>query len=236
MKWVIVTGASRGLGSELVGSLIENGYHVIGIARTPTELWSVEASENFVRFQCDLTDDSAVKRTFSAIRKNGYSISCLVNNAGMFSSQLIQTSSSNHFKDVLNSNLIGAFLATREVSKMMRLSEGGSVISISSIATSIRIPGNAIYGVSKVALEELMRGFATEFKDSGISFNCIRVSFVEGTGMVDSLTEEPRKKYESRLLKPHALSIQEILHAILFFESNLSRSVTGQVLTLGSPD
>lgn len=236
MSWVVVTGASRGLGSEIVEALLQTNRRVIGIARTPTELWSVGASENFARFQCDLTDESMVKRTFSEIRKNGYPISCLVNNAGVSSSQLIQTCSINHVKDVLNSNLISALLATREVSKMMRLGDGGSVVSISSIASSIRIPGNAIYGVSKVALEELMRGFASEFKDAGINFNCIRVSFMEGTGMVDSLAEEPRKKYESRLLKPHALSIQEILHAILFFESNLSRSVTGQVLTLGSPD
>ncbi len=236
MKWVVVTGASRGLGSELVKAFIETDHRVIGIARTPTGSWSVGSSENFVQLQCDLTDESMVKRVFSEIRKNGYAIGCLINNAGIFSSQLLQTSSSKHINEVFNSNLISALLATREVSKMMRLTGGGSVISISSIAASIRMPGNAIYGASKVALEELMRGFASEFKGSEITFNSIRISFLEGTGMVDSLTAEPRKHYEQRLLEPSALSIQEIFHSIQYFESNLSRSVTGQVLTLGSPD
>ena len=235
MKWIIVTGASRGLGSELAQILIENGHRVIGIARTSTDSWSVAPSDNYLQIQCDLTDESMVKRTFSEIRKRGISIGSLINNAGVFSSQLLQTSSSNHVKNVLNSNLISALLTTREVSKMMRSTGGGSVISISSIAVSIRIRGNSIYGVSKIALEELMRGFATEFRDSGITFNSLRISFVEDTGMVNSLATEPRKFYESRLLEPNALSVQEIYHAIQFFESNLARSITGQVLSLGSP-
>ncbi len=236
MKWVIVTGASRGLGSELVKVLIENGHRVIGIARTATDSWSVAPSDNHLQFQCDLTDESMVKRTFSEIRKKGLTIGSLINNAGVFSSQLLQTSSSNHVKDVLNSNLISTLLTTREVSKMMRSSGGGSVISISSIAVSIPIPGNSVYAASKVAVEELMRGFATELRGSGITFNSLRISFVEGTGMVNSLATEPRRIYESRLLEPRPLSVHEICHAIQFFDSSLARSITGQVLSLGSPD
>jgi 3-oxoacyl-[acyl-carrier protein] reductase len=236
MSWTVVTGASRGLGCLLVKELISAGHHVIGIARTPTEKWSMQSSDYFIQYQCDLTDESMVKRTFSEIRKSGRSISCLVNNAGIFSSNLLQTSSSSHIKDVLNSNLLSTLLTTREVSKMMRLSDGGSVISISSISASIRMPGNAIYGLSKVAMEELMRGFATEFRGSGITFNSLRISFVESTGMVDSLNMEARKIYESRLLQHNAVSAQEIYHAIQFFDSSLARSITGQVLSLGSPD
>lgn len=236
MKWTIVTGASRGLGSDLAKKLIENGHHVIGIARTPTDSWLVAPSDSYLQVQCDLTDESMVKKTFSDFRKKGFAIGSLINNAGVFSSQLLQTSSSNHIRGVLNSNLISTLLTTREVSKIMRSTGGGSVISISSIAVSIRIRGNCIYGVSKVALEELMRGFAIEFRDSGITFNSLRISFVEGTGMVKSLASEPRIMYESRLLEPNSLSVQEIYHAIQFFESNLARSITGQVLSLGSPD
>lgn len=235
MKWIIVTGASRGLGSKLASVLVENGHRVIGIARTSTDSWSVCPSDNFVQFQCDLTDESMVKRTFSEMRKKGFSIGSLINNAGVFSSQLLQTSSSSHVRDVLNSNFVSTLLTTREVSKMIRSTGGGSVISISSIAVSIPIPGNSIYGISKIALEELMRGFATEFRDSGISFNSVRISFVEGTGMVNSLSIEPRKIYETRLLEPSALSVHEIYHAIQFFQSDLAKSITGQVLSLGSP-
>ena len=110
------------------------------------------------------------------------------------------------------------------------------MISISSIATSIRIPGNSIYGISKLGLEELMCGFATELKDSGITFNSIRVSLVENTGMVSSLSDTPKRIYESRLLAPGVLTISEVLHTIQFFQSNLAKSITGQVLTLGSPN
>jgi len=236
MKCFIIAGASRGLGSELAKMLLNSGHRVIGLARTPIEAWSASSSENFLQFQCDLTDESMVKRTFSEIRKSGLPIDCLVNNAGVFSAQLLQTITGNHARDVLNSNLLSALYVTREVSKIMRSAGGGGVVSISSIAASIRIPGNAIYGVSKFGLEELMRGFADEFRGTGITYNSIRVSFVEGIGMLNSLDDGPRKKYESRLLEPNALSVSEILHAILFFQSNLSKSITGQVLALGSPN
>lgn len=236
MKSYLITGASRGLGAELARNLLDSGCQVIGLARSPIDTWMTPESESFIKYQCDLTDESMVKRTFSSIRKNNFSVDVVINNAGVFSSQLLQTSTSTHIIDVLNSNLLSALYVTREASKLMRSNGGGSVVSISSIATAIRIPGNSIYGISKVGLEELMRGFAIEYQDSGITFNSIRVSFLENTGMVSSLSDKPRQVYESRLLAPWVLTVSEVLNAVQFFQSNLANSITGQVLTLGSPN
>jgi NAD(P)-dependent dehydrogenase (short-subunit alcohol dehydrogenase family) len=236
LKSYLITGASRGLGAELARKLLDSGCQVIGLARSPIDAWTIPGSENFIQFQCDLTDESMVKRTFSNIRKSALPIDVLINNAGIFSSQLLQTTTSAHISAVLNSNLLSALYVTREAAKIMRSNGGGSVISISSIATTIRIPGNSIYGISKLGLEELMCGFATELKDSGITFNSIRVSLVENTGMVSSLSDTPKQIYESRLFSPGVLTVSEVVHAVQFFQSNLAKSITGQVLTLGSPN
>ncbi len=74
-----------------------------------------------------------------------------------------------------------------------------------------------------------------EFRGTGITFNSIGVSFIEETGMVDALGSAARVIYEARLLSSAPLKIEEILHALRYFISNNASSVTGQMITLGSP-
>jgi NAD(P)-dependent dehydrogenase (short-subunit alcohol dehydrogenase family) len=80
-----------------------------------------------------------------------------------------------------------------------------------------------------------MHSFAVEFRGAGITFNSVGVSFLEDTGMVDALKPDARANYEARLLVPRPVLIDEIMHAIRFFTSDSAGSVTGQVVTLGSP-
>ena len=80
-----------------------------------------------------------------------------------------------------------------------------------------------------------MRSFAVEYRGSGITFNSVAVSFLEGTGMVDLLRPEARAAYEARLMAPAPLHVDEIVQAIHYLASPAARSVTGQLISLGSP-
>jgi len=231
----LVTGASRGIGSKVVTGLLADGFEVIGGARSSADGWESEASAQFHRYECDLTDESAVKRLFSEVRKQFGRLDVVINNAGAFSSDLLTTASADRFAALLQANLLSAQIVTREAVKLMRPKGFGRVVSISSIATRISITGNALYAISKLALEELMRGFATEFRSSGITFNTVAISFVEGTSMVNQLRSEVRATYEARLLATPALSMDEVMHAIRFFASPDAAPVTGQTIVLGSP-
>ena len=231
----LVTGASRGLGRRLVDGFLAEGHAVIGVARSPLEAWQGEAHERFDRQVCDLTDESAVKRLFSDIRKRHGRLDVLVNNAGAFSADLLLTASSERFGALLSANLLSAQVVTREAVKLMRPKGTGRVVSISSIAVTVPLTGNTLYAATKVALESLMRGFAVEFKGSGITFNSLAISFLEGTGMVEALPQAARSSYEARLLVPRPLRIEEILHVVRFFAAEEAASVTGQLVALGSP-
>lgn len=231
----LVTGASRGLGRLIVDGLLSDGYQVIGVARSSLDDWTGGEVDGFDRHSCDVTDDSSVKRLFSDVRKRHGRLDVVVNNAGAFSSDLLLTASAERFSNVLRTNLIGAQIVTREAVKLMRPKAFGRVVSISSIATRIPLPGNAVYATSKVALEALMTGFAVEFRGSGITFNSVGVSFVDDTGMVDALRPEARASYEARLLQPHALPMGEVMHTIRFFLAGEAAAVTAQSITLGSP-
>jgi 3-oxoacyl-[acyl-carrier protein] reductase len=234
-KVVLITGASRGIGRQLAAGLVADGWVVVGVARSPVETWEGDNSERFERHVCDITDESAVKRLFSEIRKRHGRLDLLVNNAGAFSSDLLLMSTAERFANLLRANLTSVQVVTREAVKLMRPKGTGRVVSVSSIATAIPMPGNALYAASKLGLESLMRGFAVEFRGSGITFNHVAVSFLESTGMVDSLRPEARAAYETRLLVPHPLRIDEILLALRYFASDDAAAVTGQGIALGSP-
>lgn len=234
-RLVVITGASRGLGCRMVDGFLADGWLVVGVARSPVEQWVGEANPRFEQHVCDITDESMVKRLFSDLRKRHGRLDVLINNAGAFSSDLLLSASADRFGSLLRANLVSAHVVTREAVKLMRPKGVGRVVSISSIAVAIPLTGNALYATTKIALESLMQGFAVEFRGSGITFNSVGVSFIEDTGMVDALRPAARGSYEARLLAPTPLKIEEILHAVRFFTSNDASSVTGQMITLGSP-
>ena len=232
---VLVTGASRGLGRRLVDGLTDDDTVVIGLARSTIEDWERPEAEGFEPHVCDVTDESQVKRLFSDIRKRHGQLDLVVNNAGAFNGQVLLTASAERFAALMQANLISAHLVTRESVKLMSPKRAGRVVSISSIAAALPMTGNALYASTKLALEALMRSFAVEFRGSGITFNSVAISFLEGTGMVDALRPEARAAYEARLLAPPPLHIDEIVQAIRYLASPSARSITGQLISLGSP-
>jgi 3-oxoacyl-[acyl-carrier protein] reductase len=231
----LITGASRGLGSRIAAGFLAQGMTVVGVARSPFDEWHQSVADRFERRICDVTDDSAVKRLFSDVRKTFGQLDVVVNNAGAFSGDLLLSTSADRFSNLLRSNLVSAHIVTREAVKLMRPKGIGRVVSISSIATSIPVTGNGLYASTKLGLEFLMKSFAHEFRGSGITFNSVGISFLDDTGMVDALRPEARSSYEARLLAPHPLNIEEIMCAITFLADERSGSVTGQTIALGSP-
>lgn len=231
----LITGASRGIGRQLAGGLVAEGWTVVGLARSAVEQWEGEAHDRFERLVCDISDESAVKRAFSEVRKRFGRLDLLINNAGAFSGELVLMASGERFANVLRGNLVNTLVVTREAVKLMRSKGNGRVVGVSSIATQIPLPGNALYAASKLGMESLMRGFAVEFRGSGITFNHIAVSFLENTGMVEALKPEARAQYEARLLVPRGLKLDELLATIRFFAADEAATVTGQGIALGSP-
>jgi len=232
---VLVTGASRGLGSDLASGLAEAGATVVGVARTPLDDWELGSASPVDRRLCDIVDESAVKRLFSGIRGDHGQLDLVVNNAGVFSGDLLLIASAERFAEVLSANLVATHVVTREAVRLMRARRTGRIVSISSIATQVPVIGNALYASSKAGLERLMRDYAVEFRGSGVTFNSIAVSFFEHSRMVASLRPDTRVNYESRLLVPRPVDLREILAAIHYLASDEAATVTGQVISLGSP-
>lgn len=227
-----MTGASRGVGAIVAGALAKD-HDVVGLARSPVGEWACD--ERVTRTECDLTDESATRRAFSQLRKSGSGPDVLIHSAGMFSADLLGATSGARFADVLAANVVASQNVIREGIKEMRRNDFGRVVALSSIAARIPLTGNAVYGTSKVALEHVVRSYAVELAGTGLTFNCLALSFIEGTPMVEALQDDARRRYEARLSHPAAVTPAQLMHAIGFLIAEDAAAVTGETLVLGGP-
>ena len=235
MRVVLVTGASRGIGSQLCEYFLDSGCRVIGIARSETDSWQLANHKDLSKYKCDATSESEVKVLFSSLRKELGAVDLLINNVGQFHGQLLQLTSSEQFMTILRTNLLTAHLVTREYAKLMKPHGRGCAVSISSIATVLNLQGNATYGLAKSAVDSLMRSYALEYKDTGLTFNSVAVSFIENTTMTDRLSESVRASYTQRLLTSVPITINQLAQTIEFLATSNAKPITGQTIFLGSP-
>ncbi len=127
-----------------------------------TTRWSVAAAarvsdvhENYQHFQLDVADEPAVKRMFTEIRTRYGRLDALVNNAGIASMNHLLTTPLATVLDVLHTNVAGPFLFCREAAKLMQRKRWGRIVNFATVATPLRLEGEAIYAASKAAVISL---------------------------------------------------------------------------------
>src|SRR5256885_1775318 len=111
---ILITGASKGIGLEIVSHYLSLGHHIISISRTP----SVEA-ENHIQYLADITKENQVMEVIKDLKTKKIVIDILINNAGIANMNFMISSSVSTATEIMQTNFTGVFLITREVSKMM---------------------------------------------------------------------------------------------------------------------
>jgi 3-oxoacyl-[acyl-carrier protein] reductase len=235
-KTAIVTGASRGIGKEILRVFAENGANLFACARKETEEFTRDLAELAERtgvaitpVYFDLTDSEQVKAGVRTIISTKQKIDVLVNNAGVATGSFFQMASLPDMKNVFEVNFFSQLLFSQGISRYMARSKAGSIINIASTAGLVGDAGMTSYGSSKAALMFATKTMATELGDSGIRANAIAPN-VTRTDMYDQMEEKARDKLiASTALKRPAEPV-EIANVALFLASDLSSYVTGQVL------
>ena len=159
----LVTGSRKGIGEYLARWFVERGYYALGCSRQVPE-WTLEG---YRHFQCDVTDEVAVKQMFSTISREIGRLDVAVNNAGvalMNHSLLTPVSAVDR---VLAVNVRGTFLISREAAKVMQRRKFGRIVNIGSFGVPFRVEGEAVYVASKSAVVALSQVMARELADSG---------------------------------------------------------------------
>ncbi len=228
-RQIIITGTSRGIGRIVAELFLQNGVAVYGISRSPSDLTHAQYTHGCL----DITDEKDVIKYFASLRKDGVAIDGLINNAGISNSMTGLLTTVDAFKSILDTNLVGAFLMTREAIKLMKKTGQGRIIQLSSINVPLASKGSLAYSASKAALESLNAVFANEILDEDITLNTLGLSLVEGDGMVTGLSEMALAEKHKFLSKPNEISVDEIYHALQFFMDDAAGNITNQVIFFG---
>lgn len=225
---MLITGTRKGIGQYLVQHYVKKGFQVIGCSRAAVDY----SLENYQHFCLDVVDEKKVKKMFASIRKTYGRLDILINNAGIASMNHIVLTPIQTVNNVLNTNVVGTFLFCREAAKLMRNNHYGRIVNFSTVATPLKLEGEAIYAASKAAILSLTEVLARELAEFGITVNSVGPTPIE----TDLIRSVPKEKID-RLLARQAISrfgtFADISNVIDFFIQKESEFVTGQNLYLG---
>ena len=236
-KNAVVTGATRGIGREIAFTLAENGANVAINYRTLNE--DVERlieelksyGTNIVAVKCDISDEEEVKNFIAESKKQLGSIDILINNAGITKDGLLMRMKEKDFSDVLDVNLKGTFITTREAASIMMKQRHGKIINISSVVGVIGNAGQCNYADSKAGGIGVSKSVARELASRNITVNVVAPGFIN-TDMTGVLPEKVKESMLQGIPLKRIGEPKDIANAVLFLASDLSNYITGQVINV----
>ena len=233
----IVTGGSRGIGRAIALKLAGQGADVAisyqgNAAAAHETAAAIEAlGRKAVAIQADARDqeraEALVKGALEAFGK----VDILVNNAGITRDDLIMRMKPDDWRDVLETNLFGAFYATKAVTRPMLKAKGGRIVNITSVSGQAGQMGQANYSSAKAGLIGLTKATARELASRGITCNAVAPGFVL-TELTESLPEALQKEITDRTPLGRFGTTEEIANAVAFLVSDEAGYITGQVLAV----
>ena len=227
---ILITGTRKGIGAALSEYYLSQGDTVIGCSREMPD-WA-EGKKNYCHFLADVADEAAVKNLFHAVAKEYGRLDALINNAGIASMNHSLLTPMRTVQRVFSTNTIGTFLFCREAAKLMRKAHYGRIVNFATVATPLKLEGEAVYAASKAAIVSLTQTLAREYADFGVTVNAIGPTPIK----TDLIRGVPMDKMD-RLIARQAIhrygTYEDVENAIDFFLRKESGFITGQVIYLG---
>ena len=234
-KVALVTGASRGIGKAIAISLGKLGAEVIvnysaSDASAEEVVKSInEKGGSSYKLKFDVSDEESVNTAINQIIRDSGKIDILINNAGITRDGLLMRMKASQWDEVLNTNLKGVFLCTKNVSKFMIKQRSGKIINITSIVGLIGNPGQANYSASKAGVIGFTKTCAKEFASRGIKVNAIAPGFIE-TEMTENLNTDDLLKMIPLGKLGSADQIASLVNFLV--SSDASEYITGQTISI----
>jgi len=232
----LVTGSNRGIGASCIREFAKQGANVVinychheeealELKKEVEEEYNVEA----LVIKCDVSNEEEVENMVNTIIDHFGGIDILVNNAGVSRDSLLLDKTVKEFKRVLDVNLLGTYLCSKYVGRIMLQQKKGKIINISSTnAIDTFYPESCDYDASKAGVISLTHNLAREFAPF-INVNCVCPGWTK-TSMnkdlsIDQITEEKRKILLNRFAEP-----EDIANVVLFLSSNKANYINDAVI------
>lgn len=228
-KVAVVTGGANGIGKEICLLFAKEGAKVIAV-----DMQELTYKNDFVEgYILNITDTDSCRSFYDSIIEKYGEINILVNNAGITRDAMTRKMTDDQWNMVIDVNLKGVFNLVRYIGPQMELTNGGSIINISSVVGEYGNIGQANYAATKAGLLGLTKTWAKEFARKGVPVrvNAIAPGYVM-TDILKTVPEDLLDKFAKMTMLKRLGQPKEIANAALFLASEESSYITGHTLSV----
>ena len=236
-KVALITGATRGIGKQIALKLAKQGYSIaLNYRKENEELINAKKEIEAENVEClcvqgDVSSFEECERFVKETAEHFGTIDVLVNNAGITKDMLLMRMKEEDFDKVIEINLKGTFLVTKEVVPYMMKKRDGKIISLSSVVGVTGNAGQCNYSASKAGIIGFTKSIAKELASRNIRANAVAPGFID-TDMTNVLSDEVKENINKQIPMRRMGTAREIANVVYFLGSEESSYITGQVINI----
>ena len=230
MLTALITGGSRGIGAATVRAFAAAGYRTAFFyLHSESAAQALAAETGAYAIRCDISDSASVSAACVETKRLLGHIDVLVNNAGIAQQKLFTDITDEDWRAMLDTNLSGAFYASRAVLPDMISRRYGRIINVGSIWGQVGASCETHYSAAKAGLIGLTKGLAKEVGPSGVTVNCVCPGVIE-TDMLSSFTPDDLAALAQETPVGRLGTPEDIARSILWLADPGSSFITGQII------
>ena len=229
-KKILVTGATGGIGGDIVRKFLSLNGTVLGTGTNLEKLNSLRDKDpNLITEQFDISKHDKIDEFIERVFSNLGGLDILINNAGITKDNLSLRMKNEEWQKVIDVNLTSTFYLCKSSIKKMLKNKFGRIVNITSIVGHTGNVGQGNYSASKAGVVSMSKSLAIEYAKKNITINCVSPGFIK-TNMTDKISDQFKSELLSRIPMNRLGSGEDVSNTVVFLSSNESSYITGETI------
>ena len=229
-KNILITGASGGIGNELVKKFVSLGGNVLGTGTKAEKLDQIKKKYPNIKVKkFDMLDHSGIEEFINNVALELGGLDILINNAGTNIDNLSLRMKDEEWKKVININLTSTFLIAKHSIKKMLKNKFGRIVNITSVVGHTGNFGQTNYAASKAGIIGMSKSLAIEYAKKNITVNCVSPGFIV-SDMTMNIAEKVKLYLTSRIPMGKLGTGEDVSNCVAFLSSDQASYVTGETI------
>tara|TARA_B100000401_G_scaffold362503_1_gene260291 strand:- start:228 stop:959 length:732 start_codon:yes stop_codon:yes gene_type:complete len=229
-KKILVTGATGGIGGDIVRKFLSLNGTVLGTGTNLEKLNSLrDKNPNLITEQFDISKHDKIDEFIERVFSNLGGLDILINNAGITKDNLSLRMKNEEWQKVIDVNLTSTFYLCKSSIKKMLKNKFGRIVNITSIVGHTGNVGQGNYSASKAGVVSMSKSLAIEYAKKNITINCVSPGFIK-TNMTDKISDQFKSELLSRIPMNRLGSGEDVSNTVAFLSSNESSYITGETI------
>ena len=229
-KKILITGATGGIGNEIVKKFVSLNGSVVATGTKTEKLDNIKKKfPNVKILKFDISEHSKIEEFIDNVALELGGLDILINNAGQNSDNLSVRMKNEEWEKVIDINLTSTFLLCKNSIRKMLKNKFGRIINITSVVAHTGNVGQANYAASKAGIIGMSKSLAIEYAKKNITVNCISPGYID-TNMTMNIAEKVKMFLTSRIPMGRLGTGDDVSNCVAFLSSDLASYITGETL------